>query len=185
MEDYQQLDIEIANCDAEIERNKNEREIFIAKRAEMLERNREVAIPALIAQIKALGLDASHFGLATPKKKATSTAAKTGPKKYRNPITGDEWSGRGNQPTWVKGQDKKLFLNPAWSATSDADLSATTTTLMVNPAGTNTVVELTAAPASNLPQLADAVDTPTNSVTGLSSTNPDSVPVIGLGAQAA
>lgn len=29
--------------------------------------------------------------------------------KYRNPETGDTWSGRGRQPGWLKGKDLELF----------------------------------------------------------------------------
>jgi DNA-binding protein H-NS len=29
--------------------------------------------------------------------------------KYRNPETGDTWSGRGRAPSWLKGKDFELF----------------------------------------------------------------------------
>ncbi|MFM0091627.1 H-NS histone family protein [Paraburkholderia sediminicola] len=29
--------------------------------------------------------------------------------KYRNPETGDTWSGRGRAPLWLKGKDLELF----------------------------------------------------------------------------
>jgi DNA-binding protein H-NS len=29
--------------------------------------------------------------------------------KYRNPETGDAWSGRGRAPSWLKGKDFELF----------------------------------------------------------------------------
>jgi len=57
-----------------------------------------------IAQVKALmaehGLTLADIGTraaATPRK----PAAKVAPK-YRNPATGDTWSGRGLQPNWLK-----------------------------------------------------------------------------------
>lgn len=30
--------------------------------------------------------------------------------KYQDPITGATWSGRGKEPTWIKGKDRKAFL---------------------------------------------------------------------------
>jgi DNA-binding protein H-NS len=30
--------------------------------------------------------------------------------KYRNPETGDTWSGRGKPPRWIAGQDRENFL---------------------------------------------------------------------------
>ena len=30
--------------------------------------------------------------------------------KYRDPATGAEWTGRGKEPTWIKGQDRTAFL---------------------------------------------------------------------------
>lgn len=32
------------------------------------------------------------------------------PAKYRNPLTGDTWTGRGKSPTWLLGQDRTAFL---------------------------------------------------------------------------
>ncbi|MBY8610624.1 H-NS histone family protein [Burkholderia arboris] len=34
--------------------------------------------------------------------------------KYYNPATGQTWSGRGREPLWIRGKDRKLFeLNQA------------------------------------------------------------------------
>ena len=30
--------------------------------------------------------------------------------KYRNPTTGDTWTGRGKPPKWIQGQDREQFL---------------------------------------------------------------------------
>lgn len=32
--------------------------------------------------------------------------------KYRDPATGVTWSGRGKEPTWIRGKDRKKFLIP-------------------------------------------------------------------------
>lgn len=63
-----------------------------------------------IAKVRALVAD---FGLTaqdvfgTPKK-----AGKTGVKvaaKYRNPATGDTWTGRGKPPKWIEGKDRSQY----------------------------------------------------------------------------
>lgn len=58
-----------------------------------------------IAQVKALmaehGLSLADIGsraAAAPRRSATGKVAA----KYRNPATGDTWSGRGLQPNWLK-----------------------------------------------------------------------------------
>jgi DNA-binding protein H-NS len=32
--------------------------------------------------------------------------------KYRDPVTGVTWSGRGKEPTWLRGNDRNRFLIP-------------------------------------------------------------------------
>ncbi|NML87423.1 H-NS family nucleoid-associated regulatory protein [Polaromonas sp.] len=34
--------------------------------------------------------------------------------KYRDPITGKEWSGRGLPPKWLQGKNKEQFLIAKW-----------------------------------------------------------------------
>jgi DNA-binding protein H-NS len=38
-----------------------------------------------------------------------ATATKV-PPKYRNPITGQTWTGRGKAPKWIEGRDRDQFL---------------------------------------------------------------------------
>ena len=45
------------------------------------------------------------FGAA---RKAKRTGAKVAPK-YRNPETGDTWTGRGREPGWIKGKNRDDF----------------------------------------------------------------------------
>jgi DNA-binding protein H-NS len=35
---------------------------------------------------------------------------RTVPPKYRNPKTGETWTGRGRAPTWIAAQDREQFL---------------------------------------------------------------------------
>jgi DNA-binding protein H-NS len=156
MEKYQQIDIEISTCDKEIERHTEERKVLVAKRAEMVDEDRALELPALIAKIQGLGFSAFDLGL-SKKNKSVPSGSKI--KKYRHPETGTEWSGRGNTPACFKGKDKGQFLNPAWSPVPKSNLNATANTEpMIQPAAnsdaapvTKTSLELVAALAAPLP----------------------------------
>ena len=60
--------------------------------------------------VKEFGLTESDiFG----KGKSTGTAKSAGKKvapKYRDPVTGNTWTGRGIAPKWLQGKDKAQFL---------------------------------------------------------------------------
>ena len=43
-------------------------------------------------------------------KKASSVVRRTATAKYRDPVTGQTWSGRGRQPRWMKNKDTDDFL---------------------------------------------------------------------------
>ncbi|MBN3749932.1 H-NS histone family protein [Burkholderia sp. Se-20373] len=32
------------------------------------------------------------------------------PARYRDPVSGKEWSGRGNAPLWIRGKDRRQFV---------------------------------------------------------------------------
>lgn len=49
------------------------------------------------------------FGNSRASKKIKSEGSKVAAK-YRDPISGKEWSGRGLAPKWLRGQDKAKFL---------------------------------------------------------------------------
>jgi DNA-binding protein H-NS len=115
----QELKIAISQCDKEIELNKSNRAILVKQETEMLERDRASELPALLAKIEELGLNASDLGLLKPKKNKNSLTPTDGNKKYRNPVTGEEWSGRGGRPNWIRDKNKALFLNPKWAGTSE------------------------------------------------------------------
>jgi DNA-binding protein H-NS len=67
---------------------------------------RETQLPLLIAQLKALGASVSDLGLTKSGKGSASPV----PPKYRDPVTGKTWSGRGNAPKWISGKDFAQFL---------------------------------------------------------------------------
>lgn len=43
-----------------------------------------------------------------PRKKGTSVIRPVAPK-YRDPLTGLQWTGRGKEPAWIRGQDRSQF----------------------------------------------------------------------------
>ena len=65
-----------------------------------------------ISQIKSImaefGITISDLGMVA-KKKGTRTRAPLAPK-YRNPSTGETWSGRGKAPKWIDQKNKEKFL---------------------------------------------------------------------------
>lgn len=67
---------------------------------------------AAITQVRAL---VAEFGL-TPQDvfpSAKPRSARAGGKvaaKYRNPATGQTWTGRGKAPKWIDGQDRAKYL---------------------------------------------------------------------------
>ena len=42
-------------------------------------------------------------------KRSTGTSGKKVAPKYRNPITGGTWTGRGKAPKWIEGKDRTAF----------------------------------------------------------------------------
>lgn len=65
-----------------------------------------------ISQVKSImaefGISISDLGMGT-KKKSTRTRAPLAPK-YRNPSTGETWSGRGKAPKWIDQKNKEKYL---------------------------------------------------------------------------
>ena len=74
-------------------------------------RRREMA--EALAQVRALVAD---YAL-TPEdvfppargSRSSASGSKVAPK-YRNPATGETWTGRGKPPKWIQGQDRDQFL---------------------------------------------------------------------------
>jgi DNA-binding protein H-NS len=75
---------------------------------------RQTEIADSIAKVRALiaeyGLTQSDiFGGSSKEKKAKTAGSKVAAK-YRDPISGKEWSGRGLAPKWLQGKDKSAYL---------------------------------------------------------------------------
>ncbi|MFM0261553.1 H-NS histone family protein [Paraburkholderia sediminicola] len=70
---------------------------------------REAEVGAVMEQIRKL---VAEYGL---ENEVTFTRARVQKRaavapKYRDPETGNTWSGRGKPPSWIKGKDKEQFL---------------------------------------------------------------------------
>jgi DNA-binding protein H-NS len=72
-------------------------------------RDKEVsqAIDDIKAKIAEYGITAEELGFSS-KRQATRKPAL--PPKYRNPKTGETWSGRGRAPGWLAGKNRDRFL---------------------------------------------------------------------------
>jgi DNA-binding protein H-NS len=74
---------------------------------------REKEIAQAIADIKQkvaeYDLTAEELGLTTQRKPARKTGTAS-VAKYRNPKTGETWSGRGRSPSWLVGKNRERFL---------------------------------------------------------------------------
>lgn len=82
---------------------------------------RQKEVRKVVAELKktiaAYDLSAADLGLSAgartmPQRKARHAVAVTvGEPKYRNPQTGDTWTGRGRPPAWIAGaKDREAFL---------------------------------------------------------------------------
>ncbi|MBE2262922.1 MAG: H-NS histone family protein [Burkholderiaceae bacterium] len=73
---------------------------------------RQREISQAVSQVRAL---VAQFGLTaqdvfpTGKGRSASAGSKVAPK-YRDPVTGKTWTGRGKAPKWIDGQDRNKFL---------------------------------------------------------------------------
>lgn len=67
-----------------------------------------------IAKVRALVIEFELtqddvFGSPRKSGKGNAAGQKVAPK-FRNPATGDTWTGRGKPPKWIAGQDREQFL---------------------------------------------------------------------------
>lgn len=80
----------------------------------LIQETRHTELADAISQVKALvsqfGLtEADIFGSSRSPKKSKPEGSKVAAK-YRDPVSGKEWSGRGLAPKWLQGRDKSEFL---------------------------------------------------------------------------
>lgn len=83
-----------------------------ARRKEKMEGAKEALLADFKDKAAELGLSLSAL-MSAPKpakerKPRQGKGEKVAPK-YRNPETGDTWTGRGREPAWIKGKDRSDF----------------------------------------------------------------------------
>lgn len=87
-----------------------ERDALDQRIKELQDEARQEAISKTLSLIDRHGLKEHElFSSGTSTRKAKHSATKV-PAKYRDTETGDEWSGRGIPPVWLRGKDKKDYL---------------------------------------------------------------------------
>lgn len=77
-----------------------EQQIAAARKAEVTG-----AVQQIRSLIESFGLTQDDIFPASKQKRETGTVAP----KYRDPVTGQTWSGRGKTPNWIKDQDRSQF----------------------------------------------------------------------------
>ncbi len=81
----------------------------IAELQAQAEKVRKEELASAIAQVKALmaqyGITIDDLQGVTKKTRKTSSVKA----KYRDPVSGSEWTGRGRSPKWLEGKNKDDF----------------------------------------------------------------------------
>jgi len=82
----------------------------------------EIAVLSLTAADLGFVGEFGDTGAGTVNTRAASATESTGNKvapKYRDPVSGNTWTGRGKAPKWIEGKDRAPFLiaSPAVTAT--------------------------------------------------------------------
>ncbi|AOR70317.1 histidinol phosphate phosphatase [Burkholderia stabilis] len=91
---YAQLVVELAELDEEIERARA--------------RERIDAIEKVHSLMDTYAI--KHRDLVGRNGRRGAYMVKVLPARYRDPVSGKEWSGRGNAPLWIRGKDRRQFV---------------------------------------------------------------------------
>ena len=88
-----------------------QREALDKQIAETRKNELREAIGTIQSLVSEFGLtSADIFGVGRAEKKMDKRTGKKVAPKYRDPATGNTWTGRGRAPTWLEGKDKAKFL---------------------------------------------------------------------------
>ncbi|MEW9582620.1 H-NS family nucleoid-associated regulatory protein [Paraburkholderia sp. DGU8] len=79
-------------------------EVAAAREKEMAQ-----AIADIKQKIAEYDVTAEELGFTSVRKPARKSASTSVPR-YRNPKTGETWSGRGRSPGWIAGKNRERFL---------------------------------------------------------------------------
>ena len=81
-----------------------------AQAARVKEEEKEQAIAMARTMISAYGITAKDLGLdKAPKVKSGPKPGQKLTPKYRDPLSGATWSGRGKTPRWINGADRSQY----------------------------------------------------------------------------
>ena len=97
----------------EIARLHAQREALDKELAEARERESGRALREIVQKMREYGISLNELMGRKPSVEAAaeSTAESTGSTvKYRDPVSGSTWSGRGRAPGWIVGKDRNEFL---------------------------------------------------------------------------
>ena len=90
---------------AEIARLQAEQEALDKQLAEARERETQQVLQEIVQKMREYGISLHEL---TPR--SASEPPPTHPPKYRDPVSGATWSGRGREPRWIAGKDRNDFL---------------------------------------------------------------------------
>lgn len=85
-----------------------EQQISEARRRELSDAVSQVR--SLVAEYGLTAQDVFPAGKAAPKGARSSTAGTKVAPKYRNPATGETWTGRGKAPKWIQNENREKFV---------------------------------------------------------------------------
>lgn len=85
-----------------------QRELLEKQISEARQRELSDAVNKARALVAEFGLTAEDV-FPPLRARSTSAGTKVAPK-YRNPATGETWTGRGKAPKWIQGQDREKFV---------------------------------------------------------------------------
>ena len=85
------------------QREELEKQIHDARKRELAE-----AVGKVRALVDEYGLTAADVFTAARAGRASASGSKVAPK-YKNPATGETWTGRGKAPKWIQDQDRSKF----------------------------------------------------------------------------
>jgi DNA-binding protein H-NS len=95
MKSYKELQVEIQELQARAEK---------LREAEM-----QKAVEEIRQKMAEYGLSVQDLGGVARRGRKSGSTGVVKPK-YRNPETGDTWTGRGKPPRWIAGKDKEQYL---------------------------------------------------------------------------
>lgn len=79
-----------------------------AQAAALLEEEKALVVAEMRERIAAYGISAQDLGLT---RKSAAHAPSAGSPKYRDPVSGKTWTGRGKPPNWIAAaEDRSAFL---------------------------------------------------------------------------